>query len=314
MKVHYGFEDIESIKNPVVTTGSFDGVHIGHKTIINRINEIARNVEGESVIITFYPHPRKVLYPETEGRKLMFILSQREKIELLSKAGVDHLIIVKFTLEFSKVSSLDFIKKYLVEKLHAKYIVVGFNHHFGHNREGDYDELKQLSLLYGFDVEEIPEQDIQQETVSSTTIRKSLLEGRIQRANAYLDHQYIIIGALGKGTHLFEQVEFPTLTVQIEELGKLIPPEGVYAVTLEWNSASYRAMVIVWSEKTPSDEFEVSNRNVELHILDFDKKFYNQDAKLYFHKRIAEDIDVFNLPRLRYQLLEAVKSVDELIF
>lgn len=314
MKVHYGFEDIESIKNPVVTTGSFDGVHIGHKTIINRINEIARNVEGESVIITFYPHPRKVLYPETEGRKLMFILSQREKIELLSKAGVDHLIIVKFTLEFSKVSSLDFIKKYLVEKLHAKYIVVGFNHHFGHNREGDYDELKQLSLLYGFDVEEIPEQDIQQETVSSTTIRKSLLEGRIQRANAYLDHQYIIIGALGKGTHLFEQVEFPTLTVQIEELGKLIPPEGVYAVTLEWNSASYRAMVIVWSEKTPSDEFEVSNRNVELHILDFDKKFYNQDAKLYFHKRIAEDIDVFNLPRLRYQLLEAVKTVDELIF
>ncbi|BDX38954.1 riboflavin biosynthesis protein [Tenuifilaceae bacterium CYCD] len=314
MKVHYGFEDIESIKNPVVTTGSFDGVHIGHKTIINRINEIARNVDGESVIITFYPHPRKVLYPETEGRKLMFILSQREKIELLSKAGVDHLIVVKFTLEFSKVSSLDFIKRYLVEKLHAKYIVVGFNHHFGHNREGDYDELKQLSLLYGFDVEEIPEQDIQQETVSSTTIRKSLLEGRIQRANAYLDHQYIIIGALGKGTHFFEQVEFPTLTVQIEELGKLIPPEGVYAVTLEWNSASYRAMVIVWSEKANSDEFEVSKRNVEIHILDFDKKFYNQDAKLYFHKRIAEEVDICNLQRLKYQLLEAVKSVDELIF
>lgn len=314
MKVHYGFEDIESIKNPVVTTGSFDGVHIGHKTIINRINEIARNVDGESVIITFYPHPRKVLYPETEGRKLMFILSQREKIELLSKAGVDHLIVVKFTLEFSKVSSLDFIKKYLVEKLHAKYIVVGFNHHFGHNREGDYDELKQLSLLYGFDVEEIPEQDIHQETVSSTTIRKSLLEGRIQRANAYLDHQYIIIGALGKGTQFFEQVEFPTLTVQIEELGKLIPPEGVYAVTLEWNSASYRAMVIVWSDRSNSDEFEVSNRNVELHILDFDKKFYNQDAKLYFHKRIAEEVDICNLQRLKYQLLEAVKSVDELIF
>ena len=313
MKVHYGFDDLSSIKNPVVTTGSFDGVHIGHKTIINRINEIARSIDGESVLITFHPHPRKVLYPETEGKKLLFILSQREKIDLLSKAGLDHLIVVKFTLEFSKVSSLDFIKTYLMEKLHAKFIVVGFNHHFGHNREGDYEELRKLSVEYGFGVEEIPEQDIQQETVSSTTIRKALLEGRIQRANAYLDHQYIIIGSLGKGTHFFNQVDFPTLTVQIDETGKLIPPEGIYAVTLEWNSTSYRAMLIVWSDH-PTGESEVIDRNVELHILDFNGKYYNEDAKLYFHKRITGGIDVNNSLRLRHQLQEASKLVDELIF
>lgn len=313
MKVHFGFDDLSSIKNPVVTTGSFDGVHIGHKAIINRINEIARNINGESVLITFYPHPRKVLYPETEGKKLLFILSQREKIDLLSKAGLAHLIVVKFTLEFSKVSSLQFIKSYLMEKLHAKFIVVGFNHHFGHNREGDYEELRNLSVEYGFGVEEIPEQDIQQETVSSTTIRKALMEGRIQRANAYLDHQYIIFGSLGKGTHFFNQVGFPTLTVQIDETGKLIPPEGIYAVTLEWNSKIYRAMLIVWSNH-PAGNAEIFDRYVEVHILNFDGKFYNEDAKLYFHKRITGGIDVNNALRLRHQLEEAAKLVDELIF
>ena len=200
-----------------------------------------------------------------------------------------------------------------MEKLHAKFIVVGFNHHFGHNREGDYEELRKLSVEYGFGVEEIPEQDIQQETVSSTTIRKALMEGRIQRANAYLDHQYIIIGSLGKGTHFFNQVDFPTLTVQIDETGKLIPPEGIYAVTLEWNSTSYRAMLIVWSGH-PTGESEVIDRNVELHILDFNGKYYNEDAKLYFHKRITGGIDVNNSLRLRHQLQEASKLVDELIF
>lgn len=313
MKVHYGFDDLGAIKNPVVTTGSFDGVHIGHKTIINRINEIARSIGGESVLVTFYPHPRKVLYPETAGKNLMFILSQREKIDLLGKTNLDHLIVVRFTLEFSRVSSLDFIKKFLVDKLHAKYIVVGFNHHFGHNREGDFEELTRLSREYSFNVEEIPEQDIQQETVSSTTIRKSLLEGRIQRANAYLDHQYIIAGSLGRGTHFFNRVGFPTLTVQIDEKGKLVPPEGVYATTLEWGSKSYRAMVIIWSNHNGVDQ-DVNGRNIEVHILDFEGKFLSDDGKIYFHKQIIGGVDVTDESGLRHQLADALKSVDELIF
>lgn len=309
MQVHYGFDQTNTIKNAVVTTGSFDGVHIGHKTIINRINEIAKNIGGESVLITFYPHPRKVLYPETQGKDLMFINSQKEKIELLKKTGLDHLVIVNFTLEFSRVSSHDFIRNFLIGKLNAKYIIVGFNHHFGHNREGDYSYLYKLKEELGFEVEEIPEQDIQHETVSSTTIRKSIKEGRIQRANAYLDHQYIIVGALGKGTHYFTEVGFPTLTVQIEELGKLIPPDGIYAVSLEWNSNFYKAMLIVWSEGN-----DLSHQNVEIHILDFDNQFPDSDAIIYFQKLISCDINVNDQKQLKYKLNAGKEAIDELIF
>lgn len=314
MQVHYGFENVGTIRNPVVTTGSFDGVHLGHKVIINRINEIARSIGGESVLITFYPHPRKVLYPETVGKNLMFILSQREKIELLSKTGLDHLIIVKFTLEFSKISSVQFTKDFLISKLNARYIVVGFNHHFGHNREGDYQELKQLSSQYNFMVEEIPEQDIQQETVSSTTIRKALLDGKIQRANAYLDHYYIIIGALGKGSHFFREVGFPTLSVQIEEAGKLIPPEGVYAVSLEWGDASFRAIVIIWSDTSDEATNPVVLRNVELHILNFDGTFRSSDAYIYFHKQVLETVCITDIRSLYRQLADAVQKAEELIY
>jgi len=309
MQVHYGFEEATDIRNAVVTTGSFDGVHLGHKTIINRIIEIARSINGESVLITFYPHPRKVLYPETEGRNLVFINSQKEKIELLRKTGLDHLFIVKFTIEFSKVSSIQFIKDFLIEKLKAKYIVVGFNHHFGHNREGDYAYLYNLSKELNFRVEEIPAQDIQHETVSSTTIRKALKEGRMQRANAYLDHQYILIGSLGKGTHYFKNVNFPTLTVQIEEKGKLIPPEGIYATTLEWDHSSFKAMVIVWYDSSYKDDF-----NVEVHIPDFSNHFPDCDATLFFHKRITSGVDLKNQTRLKSQLNEGLQAIQELIY
>jgi riboflavin kinase / FMN adenylyltransferase len=305
MQVHYGFDEAKDIKSAVVTTGSFDGVHIGHKTIINRINEIAKSIGGQSVLITFFPHPRKVLYPETQGKDLMFINSQKEKIELLRKTGLDHLIIVNFTLEFSRVSSHDFIRYFLVEKLDAKYIIVGFNHHFGHNREGDYSYLYKLKEELGFNVEEIPEQDIQHETVSSTTIRKSIKEGRIQRANAYLDHQYIIIGALGKGTHYFTEVGFPTLTLQIEELGKLIPPEGIYAISLEWNKRFYKAMLIVWVDET---------QNVELHILDFDNRFPDCDATIYFQKQISSGLNINNSTLLKRLLIQCKEAIDELIY
>ncbi len=313
MQVHYGFDEAKNIKRAVVTTGSFDGVHIGHKTIINRIIEIAKGINGESVLITFFPHPRKVLYPETQGKDLMFINSQKEKIELLSKTGLDHLIIVNFTLEFSRVSSHDFIRNYLVGKLDAKYIIVGFNHHFGHNREGDYSYLYKLKEELGFDVEEIPEQDIQHETVSSTTIRKSIKEGRIQRANAYLDHQYIIVGALGKGTHYFTDIDFPTLTVQIEELGKLIPPNGIYAISLEWNGKFYKAMLIIWSECC-DEQAHLSNQNVEIHILDFDNQFPNGDAIIYFQKLISCGLDIKNSAQLKRLLMQARETIDELIY
>jgi riboflavin kinase / FMN adenylyltransferase len=313
MQVHFGFDNAINIRNAVVTTGSFDGVHVGHKTIINRINEIAKNIGGESVLITFFPHPRKVLYPETQGKDLMFINSQKEKIELLRKTGLNHLVIVNFTLEFSRVSSHDFIRNYLVAKLNAKYIVVGFNHHFGHNREGDYSYLYKLKEELGFSVEEIPEQDIQHETVSSTTIRNALKDGRIQRANAYLDHRYIIIGSLGKGTHRFIDVGFPTLTIQIEEIGKLIPPEGIYATSLNWNNKDYKAMLIVWIDVERGVSHQ-QNQYVEIHILDFDNQFPDCDATIYFQKQISEGIKINNPTQLKNQLRLGRDAIEELIY
>ncbi|PKP38865.1 MAG: riboflavin biosynthesis protein RibF [Bacteroidetes bacterium HGW-Bacteroidetes-15] len=313
MQVHFGFDQAIGIKNPVVTTGSFDGVHIGHKTILNRINEIAKNIDGESVLITFYPHPRKVLYPETAGKDLMFISSQKEKIELLRKAGLNHLIIVKFTLDFSRTSSEEFIRDILIKKLGAKFIVVGFNHHFGHNRQGDYEYLYNLSKELNFGVEEIPEQDIQHETVSSSTIRKAIKDGRIQRANAYLDHQYIIIGGLGKGTHIFNDINFPTLTVQIEEAGKLIPPDGVYAVAVHWNDSQYKAMAIVWREQNEDVNSEIIP-SVELHLLDFDSKFHDDEATIYFQKQIFFVVDMKNKDILRKQLSLGQSAVNDLIY
>lgn len=313
MLVHYGFDEAKKIKNAVVTTGSFDGVHIGHKTIINRINEIARSINGESVLITFYPHPRKVLYPETQGKDLMFINSQKEKIELLGKTGLDHLIIVNFTLEFSRVSSHEFIRNYLVAKIDARFIVVGFNHHFGHNREGDYSYLYKLKEELGFEVEEIPEQDIQHETVSSTTIRKAIKEGRVQRASAYLDHKYIIIGSLGKGSHHFNNAGFPTLNIQIEEVGKLIPPAGIYATSLEWNSKNYKAMLLVWFDEENGASL-LQNQFVEIHILDFDNQFPDSDATIYFQKQISVGLKINNPSQLRHQLNVAKETIQELIF
>jgi len=266
MKIHYGFDTATNIKNPVITTGSFDGVHIGHKAILDRINELASETGGESVLITFHPHPRKVLFPDTAGKNLLLINSQREKIELLSKTGLDHLIIVEFTKKFSEISSIDFIRNILVARLHAKKVVIGFNHHFGHNREGNFDYLYELGQYYNFGVEEIPEQDIHTETVSSTLIRKALLEGKIQRANAYLDHHYIIIGKLKKGSTSCEALDFHTLRVPVTEDSKLVPPDGVYAVSILIEGEYYKGILNI-KNSLPPEIRKIEDITIDVHII-----------------------------------------------
>ena len=244
MLVHRSLEKL-NIHRSVVTTGSFDGVHVGHTTIINRLRELARENDGVSVLVTFYPHPRKILYPNTQGKDLQMINTQREKILLLEKAGLDHLVIIPFSLEFSKTTSVDFIRKILVAKLHALCVVVGFNHHFGHNREGDYDYLHELGKYYQFAVEEIPEQDIHNEFVSSTKIRKAILEGNIQRANAYLDHEYFILGPVNPAVDQPQINGYGWFEVFPEEPEKLVTPPGVYAASVVEYERKSRAMVVI---------------------------------------------------------------------
>jgi len=232
LKIYYDLEHLEGIRNAVVTTGSFDGVHSGHKAILERLKKSAFEIGGETVLITFHPHPRKVLYPDTYGKDLRLITSSREKIELLSRAGLDHLIIVNFTKEFSEISSLKFVREILLKKLHARMIITGYNHHFGHNREGDTELMRQIGEQYGFDVEEIPEQEVQQESVSSVTIRKALQEGDLQRANRYLDHNYIITGTCTMMNPQSLDSPYLHYSVQLEEETKLLPPDGTYPVII----------------------------------------------------------------------------------
>ncbi len=309
MKIFYDFDHLGEIRNAVVTTGSFDGVHIGHKVILQRLKKLAAEIEGETVLITFHPHPRKVLYPETAGKGLLLINSQREKINLLQKAGLDNLIIVTFTLEFSKITSVEFVRNILLNKLHARKIVIGFNHHFGHNREGDYEALRDLGLANDFAVEEIPEQDIHNESVSSTKIRKALQDGNIQKANAYLDHQYIVMGLSKKSSPILEEIGFPCYTVKIEEDCKLVPPNGVYAVTVIGEDSFSRAMCFIrTNEAVPLDTL------VEVHLLESYGNIEGQTVTLLFHKRIREERTINTTEDLRKQLTIDRNQVDELIF
>ena len=313
MKIFRDLSGIKEIKNPVVTTGSFDGVHVGHKVIINRLNTLARQTGGESVLITFYPHPRKVLYPETAGKDLLMINTQREKIELLKETGLDNLIIINFTLDFSQTSSIDFIRKILVGILHAKTVVVGFNHHFGHNREGDYDYLYQLGQYYHFNVEEIPEQDIQSESVSSTKIRKALLEGNIQRANAYLDHYYNLIGELKESMTICREIGFPTYNIASDEEYKLIPPEGVYAVTVKLKNNSFKGLLNI-KKCVSENENEAKHCFMEILFIDEPVALDSKMVEVCFHKKIRELISFDDKDSLKKQLLSDKNLINELIY
>jgi riboflavin kinase / FMN adenylyltransferase len=312
MIIHYSLEELSGIKNPVVTTGSFDGVHVGHKAIIRRLKKLAKDNSGESVLITFHPHPRRVLYPETEGKDLLMINTQKEKICLLEKTGLDHLMIVDFTIEFSRISSHDFIENVLVGILKVNTVVVGFNHQFGYRREGDFEYLYKLSQKHNFAVEEIPEQDIQNESVSSTKIRQALLQGNIQRANAYLDHYYIIKTRLKK-TQLDDGSSLHYYNVNVEENVKLVPPDGVYAVNIEADGHFEKGMIAIknWGIE---NSYLSERLKIRLHIMENHENFENLDVIIYFHKKIrnlsADMSETFSEKNFQKEL----KEIAELIF
>lgn len=295
MKVHKGFTGL-TIKNAVVTTGSFDGVHVGHKAIINRLNTRAQELGGESVLISFFPHPRKVLFPDTYGKDLKMILSQEEKINRLGMLGLDHLIIVEFTLDFAQTTSVDFIRKYLVSQLGVKHVIIGFNHHFGHNREGDLEYLEELGKYYHFSVEEIPEQDIHNESVSSTKIRKAITEGNIQRANAYLDHPFVLSGRVGLTSE--NHLDGVMNVTGIEE-DKLLPPPGAYAISCTHYQTRFKACLwILQAEETEPakiliypDQFN-GFRNMDYATFEFHKCISSLNGKDSFsEKSMKTDIE-----------------------
>jgi riboflavin kinase / FMN adenylyltransferase len=305
VKVYKGLDSYMKVKNPIVTTGTFDGVHLGHQRIIKRLKEIAKKENGETVLLTFFPHPRMVLFPDDDSLKLINI--QEEKIELLEKHGIDHLIIIPFTKEFSRMSSLEYVRNILANKIGTKKLVIGYNHHFGRNREGSFEHLIEYGTLYGFEVEEIPAQDIDHVNVSSTKIRNALLEGDIKTANAYLGHPYSIRGLVVEGDKLGRKINFPTANINIKDKYKLIPLPGVYAVDVHYGKHAFKGMLNIGKKPTVSDNNETC---IEVNIFDFNAEVYGQELVIDFKERIRNEVKFNNLEELKEQLLKDKKTAE----
>jgi riboflavin kinase/FMN adenylyltransferase len=297
LKIHFDLDNISNLPIAAVTTGTFDGVHLGHHTIINRLKEAAQAIGGESVLLTFYPHPRLVLFPLDTEIKLLN--SQQEKEFLLSKTGIDHLVVLPFTKEFSRLTSLDFVRNILVNKLHAKKLVIGYDHHFGRNREGSFEHLVEFGPMYGFEVEEIPALDVDHVAISSSKIRKALEEGDLQTANTFLGYPYFITGKVIKGKQLGNSIGFPTANIVIEDAYKLIPANGVYAVKIKYNHGIYNGMMNIGINPTVSESKSIK---IEVNIFDFNENIYNKEIVIELYTKLRDEQKFENVQQLINQL------------
>jgi riboflavin kinase / FMN adenylyltransferase len=298
MKIYHGLEDFNRLTTAVVTIGTFDGVHVGHHKILTRLKEIASACNGETVVITFWPHPRLVLHPEDTGLKLLNTFE--EKAELLKEHSIQHLIRIPFTKEFSQLSGEEFISRILVDTIGTKKLVIGYDHHFGKNREGSFEQLKLNGPRYGFDVEEIPRQEVDHLGVSSTAIRKALEGGDIETATHLLGKPYSLTGRVVAGDKLGRILGFPTANIDVDTKFKLIPSDGIYAVTVGHEHHQYNGMLYIGNRPT----IQGSKRNIEVNIFGFNEEIYGQSLTINFYKRLRNDIHFHDLEELKAQLFE----------
>jgi len=315
LKIYHNLSDFKKLDNAIVTIGTFDGVHFGHQKIIKQLVEKAKADNGESVILTFFPHPRMIIDPENQELKMINTIN--EKAEILKGLGVDHLIITPFTRDFSNQLPEDYIKNTLVNNIGTKHIIIGYDHRFGKDRSGNLSDLKAAGLHYGFSVEEIMEQDIHDVAVSSTKIRQALLAGDVSLANDYLGYPFSIFGRVIKGDKIGRTIGFPTANIFIEETYKLIPGDGIYAVTVEiesevpspesevlnpkpstLNLQPYKGMAYIGQRPTING----MTRNIEVNIFDFNQEIYGQDIKMNFLKFLRHDVKFTGLEALTVQL------------
>ena len=296
MKIHHSIEDFSSEKHTIITIGTFDGVHKGHKQVIRRLNDIARKQGFRSVLLTFCPHPRHVLYPDDQRLKLLNTID--EKIEELKKSELQHFIVHEFTKEFSRTKSVNFVRDLLVNKLKMKHMVIGYDHHFGRNREGSYNDLKELAELYNFELEKIPPRNEGDMIISSTKIRELLLVGSVKKAADYLGYFYSINGRVVKGNAIGRIIGFPTANILVEDQSKLIPADGVYAVKVKLDEKQFYGMLNIGVRPTLSDR----EHRIEVHIFDFEADIYDAGLKIEFIKRIREEKQFDNLRLLGKQL------------
>lgn len=283
MNIFRSLDSIEKLKKTVVTSGTFDGVHLGHKKILNRLKELSAISGGESVVITFWPHPRMVVSEDSQNLQLLSTIE--EKIELFEQIGIQHLVIIPFTRAFSELTSTEFIQNILIDKICTHKLVIGYDHRFGKNREGSFESLKQNCESYGFEVEEIPRQDIEDLAISSTRIRNALTSGDVTIAQELLGRPYSITGTVVKGKQLGRTIGFPTANLHIHESYKLIPANGVYVIQIHHKGDIYAGILNIGVRPTVDGTI----RTIEAHIFDFNKDIYGEDIKLIFLKHLRDE-------------------------
>ncbi len=302
MQVYHDLKEFQKLENAIVSSGTFDGVHLGHQKILSKLIEIAKNRGGESVLITFFPHPRMVLFNDSQNLKLLNTIS--EKIARLEQFGVDHLIIIPFTREFSEINSQDFIQNILVDQIGAKTLVIGYDHRFGKNREGSFDYLLENSSKFGFEVVEIPRQDVENVGISSTHIRNAIIEGNVKLAASLLGSEYSITGKVVKGKQLGRTMGYPTANIYVAEDYKLIPADGVYAVKVKTKTENLLGVLNIGKRPT----IEGKDRTIEVYIFDFDKEIYGETISIYFVEKIRDEQKFESLDALKKQIGEDVET------
>ena len=306
LEIIHSIFDFNVTQKTYVTIGTFDGVHIGHQKIIKKLIEDAKSNNKKSVVLTFFPHPRMVLHQDFS---IKLINTIKERTEHLRNLGLDYLIIHPFDKEFYRLSALDFVRDVLVNKLSIDKLIIGYDHHFGRNREGNIEQLTEYSYLYDFHVEEIPAQDVNDVSVSSTKIRNALINGELKIANNYLGYNFSLTGRVVRGEQLGQKIGFPTANIQIEEEYKLIPKTGVYVVRSKIKEKLIFGMMNIGVRPTINGD----NRTIEVHFFDFNADVYDQEISvelLYF----LRDEEKFNsVNDLKIQLVKDKKNAYEFI-
>lgn len=307
MEVIRDIADFPKLSFPVVTSGTFDGVHVGHQKILQRVKEKARQSNGQSVVITYWPHPRLVLFPEDNDLKLLSTIEER--IAQLRSFGIEYLLIIPFTKKFSRLTSRAFITDVLVKALHTKVLVIGYDHRFGKNREGSFEHLKARSAQYGFEVEEIPRQDVDDIGVSSTKIRRAIESGDIPTANRYLGHTYSLTSTVEEGKKLGRTIGYPTANLAIPAPHKLIPANGVYAVWVKHNGQRLPGMMNIGTRPT----VDGSHLTLEVHLLHFEGDLYGHTLTVEFVEQLRQEQKFEGLDALKAQLAKDKKATERVL-
>ena len=297
MIVHSGLEKLK-LAHPVVTLGIFDGVHRGHRALLDHLVQYGERVNGDSVAVTFDPHPRLVLSKNKEG--LSFLTTMEEKKKLLEETGIGHLVVLKFTHTLRNMQACDFVHKILVKKIGTKHLIVGYDHHFGKSRQGDFSSVSECAKMFDFKVEQIKEIVTDEGIISSTSIRDALLTGHPEIANRLLGYKYSLAGTIIQGKRLGRDIGFPTANIKPLDKYKLIPCSGVYAVNVQLGGQTFMGMLSIGSN--PTVNITESMRSIEVNIFNFNMDIYGREIKVLFMERLRDEIRFESIGQLTEQM------------